>query len=195
MLCDRRKSLSTASNTKRHSQKENGKVATAAQKPEASPEEKPKPSEAEAAVKEAAKYTPQNGEEPDSAAPVVRISTKKQRPTVEIDGKFYELKLIGDFGIGQQQILNRDGREFYTLWTSEDELDEDQQKRLKMLLERMFAKVLDAPKSVLRKLDDADKSDVVLNFTLAPLRKAMLEANATAQTEEQTQESPSTTTS
>lgn len=126
--------------------------------------------------------------DPKDAEPVLKVNTKERtRPTIDIDDKLYELKTIGDFGIGKQQILNRDGREFYQLWTSEDELDENQQKRLKFLLERMYAEVLDAPKSVARKLNDSEKADVVLTFTLAPLRKAMQAAAQAQETEQKTE--------
>lgn len=149
----------------------------------------------------------QAGKEPlPEAQPVGRTTTTDTKPTWEIDGKFYELRQIGDFGIAAQQRLNRDGREFYQLWTADEELTDDQGKRLKFLLERMFhgdetvASLLDAPKSVLRKLNDGDKADVVLSFTLAPLRKAMAAAQAQeteTETEEtvQAQDSPSTSTS
>lgn len=127
---------------------------------------------------------PDEKPDPADAVPALRVKTEKRvRPTIEIDGKFYDLRVLGDFGIGKQQTLNRDGREFYQLWTSDDELTEDQQKRLKQLLERMYAEVLDAPKTVMRKLNDAEKADVVLTFTLAPLRNAMLAAQ-TEQTAE-----------
>lgn len=118
------------------------------------------------------------------ATPVGRTDTAEAQPTWEIDGKLYELRTIGDYGIAAQQRLNRDGREFYSLWTADEELTDDQGKRLKFLLERMFngdpaagiMALLDAPKTVLRRMRDADKADVVLAFTLAPLRKAALAA-------------------
>jgi hypothetical protein len=131
--------------------------------------------------------------DPKAAEPIGRIDTTAGRPTWEIDGKFYELRQLTDYGIAAQQRLNRDGREFYQLWTSDDELTDDQGKRLKFLLERMFngdalvAQLLDAPKGLVRKLNDGDKADVVLSFTLAPLRKAMAAAAQTEQPETETQ--------
>jgi hypothetical protein len=140
---------------------------------------------------------------PDSQ-PVGRIDTTGTKPSWEIDQKFYEMRQIGDFGIAAQQRLNRDGREFYALWTADEELTDDQGKRLKLLLERMFhgdkdvPALLDAPKTVLRKLNDGDKADVVLSFTLAPLRKAMAAAQAQTEVEKdqvEAPESPSISTS
>lgn len=117
---------------------------------------------------------PVESPDPKAAEPVLRISTKdRQRPTIEIDDKQYEMRRLGDFGIGRQRELNRDGREFGQLWNSEAELTDDQQKRLKFLLERIYPAVLDAPKAVLRRLDDAEKADVVFTFTYAPIRQAM----------------------
>lgn len=138
------------------------------------------------------------------AQPVGRTTTTDERPTWEIDGKLYELRTLADYGIAAQQRLNRDGREFYSLWTADEELDDDQGKRLKFLLERMFhgdalvASLLDAPKTVLKRLRDGDKADVVLAFTLAPLRKAALAAASTdpeVQTDVQAREMPSISTS
>jgi hypothetical protein len=104
------------------------------------------------------------------------------------------LKTLGDFGIGEQRKLNRDGREFYELWTSAEDLTEDQEKLLKLLLERMFAKVIDAPRTVQRTFDDAAKADVVLHFTLAPLRQVMLAMAQQNQGEQAQGQGPSTST-
>lgn len=128
------------------------------------------------------------------AAPAGRSSSSVQRSTWEHDGRLYEVRQLGDFGIAEQQQLNRDGREFYELWTSSQELTADQGKRLKMLLERMFSRVLDAPKTVKATFNDAAKADVVLHFTLAPLRQ-VLSAAASQEQEPEVRESPSTTTS
>lgn len=127
-------------------------------------------------------------------APAGRSSSSVQRSTWEHDGRLYEVRQLGDFGIAEQQQLNRDGREFYELWTSSQELTADQGKRLKMLLERMFSRVLDAPKTVKATFNDAAKADVVLHFTLAPLRQ-VLSAAAGQEQEPEVRESPSTTTS
>ena len=120
-------------------------------------------------------------EVPDVEAPepVLKISTLAPvRPTIDVDGDLYELRQNRDFGIAEQQALNRDGREFGTLWNSEKRLTSTQEKRLRLLLERLFKKVLDAPDDVRARFADADKADVVLHFTLAPLRKMMAEAMA-----------------
>lgn len=134
-------------------------------------------------------------EKPDTEAPepVLKISTLAPvRPTIDVDGEFYELRMTRDFGIAKQQELNRDGREFGTLWNSEKRLTDTQKKRLKLLLERLFKLVLVAPDEVMARFQDSDKADVVLHFTLAPLRKMMAEAMAaqTAQTETTDDEEP-----
>jgi hypothetical protein len=118
------------------------------------------------------------------------------RPTVRFGGKLYEMRVLDDFGIAKQHALNRDGREFYGLWTSDDELSDAQQQRLQMLLERMFDQVLDAPDTVKGELTDGKKTQVVLGFTLAPLvqqqktaqKKALEEQEQAAGQTEQTQD-------
>ena len=115
----------------------------------------------------------------EAPEPVLKISTLAPvRPTIDVDGKLYELRQNRDFGIAKQQQLNRDGREFGALWNSEKRLTSTQEKRLVLLLERLFTQVLDAPDEVRARFADADKADVVLHFTLAPLRKMMAEAMA-----------------
>jgi hypothetical protein len=120
----------------------------------------------------------------EAPEPVLKISTLAPvRPTIDVDGELHELRMMRDFGIADQQELNRSGREFGALWNSEKRLTPNQQKRLKMLLDRLFAKVLIAPDEVKERFEPADKADVVLHFTLAPLRKMMAEAMAAQQTQ------------
>lgn len=167
-------------------------MAAATKKP---PEVKQADKDAKA---EAAAPDSKPGPDPKSAEPVMKIRTKDRvRPTIEIDDMQYEMRTMRDFGIGKQQALNRDGREFGQLWTSDTELTDDQSKRLKFLLERIYPEVIAAPKTVLRKLDDAEKAAVVLNFTLAPLREMMTAAlvEQTTETEVEAAESPSIPTS
>lgn len=120
--------------------------------------------------------------------PIGRSQTEPDRPVWEIDGKLYDVRVMDDFGIAAQRRLNRDGQKFYQLWTAEDDLDEDQEARMAQLLDRMFfgdekaPSLIDAPKTLLRKLGTGSRADVVLTFTLAPLQKLLL---AAAQTETQ----------
>jgi hypothetical protein len=110
------------------------------------------------------------------------------RPTVRYQGEPYELKTLDDFGIIDQQRLTRDGREFFKLWSSDEELTEEEGVRLKLLLNRMFDKVFSAPKKVRDSLSDGKRAQVVLAFTLAPL------ARQTAALEQQTQEAADSST-
>lgn len=131
-------------------------------------------------------------EAPEEIAPepVLTITLSPQRPTIDVDGTLYELRLMRDFSITDQQGLNRDGRAFATLWNSEKALKPVEQKRLKFLLERLFKQVLIIPADddVAKRFADADKADVVLHFTLAPLRKMMAEAMAAQATPTETDE-------
>jgi hypothetical protein len=117
------------------------------------------------------------------------------RPTVNIrtsdhpEGKQYELRIMDDFGIEDQQQLTREGAEFDKLWNT-DKLNGKQSKRLKMLLDNMFDRVLDAPSEIRAQLRDGQRSQVVLAFTLAPLAAA-----AQRQQETQARETGSTTES
>ncbi|MHB1950156.1 MAG: hypothetical protein ACYCQK_01625 [Acidiferrobacteraceae bacterium] len=136
---------------------------------------------------------------PADSAPVARLSTGKDLRTVDIDGKRYELRSLADYGIGAQQRLNRDGRRFGALWNSEEDLTDDQQTELKFLLDRIFdgdekvAALVNAPRTVRSKVNDADRAEIVLDFCFAPLRKLLAaaaeqQAQADMQTETENEE-------
>lgn len=118
--------------------------------------------------------------DPEAAKPRINLDDEEPtRDTVQVDGKFYEIARLDDFGIFEQQKLDRDGREFSALWTSMDQLTDDQGKRLKMLLDRIFDKLLpDAPKAVKAKFKDAKRAELVLGFSVAPARDQMFQALA-----------------
>lgn len=122
--------------------------------------------------------------------PIGRSQTEPERPVWDIDGKLYDVRVMDDFGIAAQQRLNRDGRDFYQLWNAEEDLTDDQEARMEQLLDRMFfgdekaPSIIDAPKTLLRKLGAGSRAEVVLTFTLAPLQKLLL---AAAQTEIETE--------
>lgn len=140
-----------------------------------------KPPEAEQEIK--APVVPEPLVDLDDVAP--------DRPTVRFQGALYEMATLDDFGIQDQHGLTRDGREFFRLWSSDDELTKSQKQRLTMLLERMFEKVFIAPDEVKAKLSDGKKSQVVLGFTLAPL--AQRAAAQQIQTDEEPRNDPPTT--
>lgn len=130
-------------------------------------------------------------EQTTAAEPLLDISTlAPTRQTISIDGTLYELRLMEDFGIADQQALTRDGEEFDRLWNQE-KLSKNERARLEMLLGRMFDKVLPLPDEVRAKLSDAHKARVVLTFTVAPL----LIGAAQTETETEAAESASTTAS
>lgn len=160
------------------------------------------PAATRARTKSAAKAPDVTGPAPDAATPVARFNTKRpDRRQVEIDGKFYDLRSLRDYGISAQRRLNRDGREFGELWNSAKDLTEDQDKRVKFLLDRIFLgddridSLVDAPKATLRKLSDEDRVELVLDFIYAPLRKLLTAAAAQTQEPVEAPESPSILTS
>lgn len=114
--------------------------------------------------------------------PLGRSQTIVQRGQWDIDGKLYDVRVLDDFGLAAQRRLNNDGQEFYRLYSSAEELTADQEARMEQLLDRMFfgdakaPSLIDAPKTLLRKLGVASRADVVLTFTLAPLQKYLLAA-------------------
>ena len=110
----------------------------------------------------------------DVDEPLLSITTAvPKRPTVDIDGKLYELKRGDELGIVESQEFRADGAEFAKLW-NKDRLTDGQKKRLNQLLARMFdAVTVKWPKSVADKLSDEAKQDVVVAFTSGPRRKLM----------------------
>ena len=136
---------------------------------------------------EPAEVEPEAPEAPESpkvpaVQPIGESETSPERPLWKIDGKLYDVRVMDDFGVGAQKRLNTDGREFYALWNSPDDLDDDQEARMEQLLDRMFfgdekaPSLIDAPKPLLRKMGPGSRAEVVLAFTLAPLQKALLAA-------------------
>jgi hypothetical protein len=111
--------------------------------------------------------------DPENAKPVIDFDLAPERQTVRKGGRLFEVRRLDDFGIAKQQQLDRDGREFARLWNSDAELTADQGQRLKLLLERIFQDLLDAPKTVRASFKDAEKARLVLDFSLAPLREQM----------------------
>lgn len=108
----------------------------------------------------------------DTPEPLVDLdAVTAARDTIRYGEKLYELKSIDELGILDQQKVNRDGREFFKLWSSDQELSATEQQRLTMLLQRLLDMVLDAPRTVKAKLSDAQKAQIVLAFTRAPLMR------------------------
>jgi len=139
-----------------------------------------------ASRKTAAPPEPEETSVAPKVEPIGKSETSPDRPVWDIDGKLYDVRVMDDFGIGAQRRLNRDGREFYQLWSATEDLTDEQEARMEQLLDRMFfgdekaPSIIDAPKTLLRRLGTGSRADVVLTFTLAPLQKLLL---AAAQTE------------
>jgi hypothetical protein len=95
-----------------------------------------------------------------------------ERPTIRYKGTLVEMRDIDDFGIEDHQRLNRDGAEFFELYSSTKELSKTESQRLRMLLERLYSKV--CPDELADAgLSDAQKAQVILGFRLAPLARRM----------------------
>jgi hypothetical protein len=106
-----------------------------------------------------------------------------ERPTIRFKGALVEMRDIDDFGIEDHQRLNRDGAEFFELYSSTKELSKVESQRLRMLLERLYAKV--CPDELADAgLSDAQKAQVILGFRLAPLARRMAQ-DEQAQTDQE----------
>lgn len=91
-------------------------------------------------------------------------------PTAEHPkGETFEIRLLDDFGIATQQKLLNWSRTYERLFNSEEDLSDDEQVRLKFVLDSLFDAVLDAPVAVKREMSDAVRSRVMTTFSLAPL--------------------------
>lgn len=140
-------------------------------------------------------------QEDEFDGPLLELSTTApKRPTVKIDGRIYELRVMDDFGIAKQQELTRMGNEFDSLWNAQARLNNKQRDRLQFLLDEMFGQVLDAPSDVCHGLTDSQRQQVVLAFTLAPLirqriRVAREETEAETKTKSKARRSHQTTAS
>jgi hypothetical protein len=87
----------------------------------------------------------------------------------EPDSGVFELRLLDDFGIMDQQRLLSWSRRFETLWNSDEDLSNSEQEDMLSLMNKMFTKVLDAPEDVKAACPPNIKSRVVTAFTLVPL--------------------------
>jgi hypothetical protein len=104
---------------------------------------------------------------PQAPEPILALSTLAPvRPIITIDEQPYELAVMNDFGIVDQQQISRDGTEFVNLW--ERDLDDAGKARLKLVLDRLFAQVARFPQKVKAKLSDGQRGQVVLTFLFGP---------------------------
>lgn len=145
---------------------------------------KPQPEPApEPATEPVAIIKPETAPEPTGAEPLIDLDDiAPERPTIRYKGRLVEMRLIDDFGIEDHQRLNRDNAEFSELYSSTEELSEDQTQRLRMLLERLFDMV--APDELADAgLTDTQKAQVILGFKLAPLARQMAREQPATDTE------------
>lgn len=109
---------------------------------------------------------------------LVKLPTKSHP-----EGEAFELRLLDDFGIVDQQKLLTWSKRFEELWNKDEDLTEDEGTQMKHLLDVMFDKVLDAPEEDKGDMPDHIRSRVVTAFTLVPLL-ARQEAEIKAQAAE-----------
>lgn len=113
---------------------------------------------------------------------MVKIPTKRKP-----EGEPFEIRLLDDFGIKDQQQLLSWNRRFEKYWNSEEDLSESEQDTMEVTMNKIFWKVLDAPKEVKDSVVEAVRSRIVMAFTLAPLF-AQQEALAKEQKEKEEKE-------
>lgn len=109
----------------------------------------------------------------DYEEPLLELSTlAPKRPTVTIDENIYELRAAGELGIVEEQELRSEGAEFAKLWGKED-LTANGRKRLKMLLDKMFDRILMAPEEVKAGLSDSQRQRLIMVFTRRKMREEL----------------------
>jgi hypothetical protein len=117
------------------------------------------------------------------------VPTRKLIKVPTADGGIsdaYELRLLDDFGIIEQQKLLNWSRRFEKLWNEEErDLTPEEQTTLKWLLDKMFDKVLMAPDEIKAEMSDSIRSRVVTAFTLVPLLERQKQEQEAQEKEEQ----------
>lgn len=122
------------------------------------------------------KSAPETEEEKPGKAealpPILELSTVNQtRTPLTIDGKTYEIRRMGEFGIEDQHLISSEQAEFDKMWETEaKELKAAERKRMGLILDRLVRKAVDAPKEVIDRLDDEQRKQVVQVFISAPLQ-------------------------
>ncbi len=94
---------------------------------------------------------------------LVKIPTKRKP-----EGETFEMHLVEDFGIEDQQKLMAWSRRFSQLMGADEELTKAEQERLRFLLTSLVDMVLDAPKTVKDTLKDSVANRVVQTFSWGP---------------------------
>lgn len=99
--------------------------------------------------------------------PILELDTlNPARPPIHVDSVQYELKLFGDYGIEEQHQISAEANEFNELWAQDPkDLKREQRKRLKLVLDQLFAKAIELPKEVADRINDDQRRKIVQVFT------------------------------
>jgi hypothetical protein len=106
---------------------------------------------------------------PIEVPPILDLETlTPKRLTITIDHEAYEMRALGDFGIEEQHVITHEGEEFGRLWgTAPADLKGAEKKRMKLILDRLTTRAVDAPPEVLARLNPEQQKQVVQLFTRA----------------------------
>jgi hypothetical protein len=123
--------------------------------------------------------------------PILDFQTEApERTPVRIDGEPYEIREMGEYGIGDQHEINAKQASFDRLWETEpDHLKKGDGDRMKVLLDFLVRKALDAPPEIIDKLNAEQRKEIVRLFIGAPLqtlRKVAAQLVERAETEART---------
>jgi hypothetical protein len=104
--------------------------------------------------------------------PILDFDTETpQRTPMKINGKVYEIKRMGDYGIEEQHVIAAHSSEFDTLWaTRPEDLKKKEQQRMIYLLDELAGKATFAPAEVIALLNAEQKKDVIQVFISRPLQ-------------------------
>jgi hypothetical protein len=96
----------------------------------------------------------------------VKLPTK-EKP----EGEIFEIRLLDDFGVQQQQQILTWSRRYDKLYNRDDgrpDLSDGEADLMKHYLDSMFEEILDAPKTKKNQMGDSLRQRVVLVFSMAP---------------------------
>lgn len=121
-----------------------------------------------------------------TAQPLAEIKLSPERPTIDVDGERYALRLLEyDFSVVEHHELERSLERFDALW-EKDRLNRKEKEQLEAVLQELFGRVtVDWPADVVAKLTDVQKRQVISVFQIAPQLTAALRAQ-----QDKTQKTP-----
>jgi hypothetical protein len=134
-------------------------------------------------------------EKPKRSKPLLDLSSL-ERETVQLrDGSIRELRNLNEFGVGEQHQLRRRGQEFDRLWESDEDLTDQETARLKFLTNELFDRLVVAPTSVKKRVQEGDRAQIILIFTSAPYASLLAMARAQQEADEAQKAAEAETTS